>query len=160
MNSSAQLTAISFLAAAALGAAVFGGCTTTSGIVDDTDGGTPSDRTPVDNDSGSQPDASQDAGPKCESKQDGILGSEKCQSCLAASCCTELQGCFSIAADADAGKVDCNEYATCINECGTKPEAERDACYEDCDLTAADNVANAYNAIVNCKDKNCTTACE
>src|SRR4051794_31359383 len=39
MNSSAKKTAVSFLATAALGAAVFMGCTVGSGTVDDTDGG-------------------------------------------------------------------------------------------------------------------------
>jgi hypothetical protein len=160
MNSSAKMTTISFLAAAALGAVVFAGCTVGSGTVDDTDGGTV---TPTP-DSGTSDTGSTDtdSGPAatCESKQQGDFINATCQACLANSCCTELKGCFDLAGDADAGTVDCNEYSTCIDDCGTKPEAERDACYSDCDLTAAPGVQTAYESITTCATTNCSAECQ
>jgi hypothetical protein len=87
MNSSAKKTAVSFLAAAALGAAVFA-CTTTSGTVDDTNGGT------RDRDSGTNTDdkdSGTGSGGTCESRQVGDFIDATCQACLDKSCCTELQ---------------------------------------------------------------------
>jgi hypothetical protein len=159
MNSSAKMTAVSFLAAAALGAAVFTGCTVGSGTVDDTDGGTTTPKTDSGTSDTGKPDTDGGGTATCESKQQGDFIDAKCQACLAGSCCTELKGCFDIAGDVDAGKVDCNDYSTCIDDCGTKPDAEREACYADCDTTAADGVQTAYDKITACADTNCKDAC-
>ena len=161
MNSSAKMTAISFLAAAALGAVIFTGCTTGSGTVDDTDGGTQTNN----KDSGTTPKTDggttdTDSGPAatCESKQQGDFVDAKCQACLAGACCTELKGCFNAAVDDAGGKLDCNDYSTCINDC-TGTEAELEACYTACDGAAADGIAQAYTGIETCATTNCNTEC-
>jgi hypothetical protein len=162
MNSSAKTTAISFLAAAALGAAVFMGCTVESGTVDDTDGGTqntdkdsgtgtPSDSGSSNNDAG--------GGSTCESKQQGIFVDETCQACVEKSCCTQLKTCYDLPSDTANGKVDCNEYDTCIDDCGAKPDDQLAACYQDCDDTAAAGVQAAYEAIETCAETSCATEC-
>src|SRR5262245_17040067 len=148
MNSSAKITTVSFLAAAALGAAVFMGCTTTSTTVDDTDGGTSTSKT--DSGSSSSGGDSGGGGATCESKQQGTFISDTCQACAEKSCCTQLKTCFDLPGDDANGKVDCNAYTTCIDDCGTKPEGELETCYKDCDDTAADGVQTAYEAIESC----------
>ncbi len=163
MNSSAKTTAISLLAAAALGAAVFTGCTVTSGTVDDIDGGTQpnkeKDAGATDNDAGeTKPDAS---AATCETKRTSeYIVSATCQACLDAKCCSQQKTCFDIAAP-DESKVNCNDYAACIDDCsGTATtEEELDACYGDCDLTAADGVQTAYEAIVSCGVADCAAEC-
>lgn len=163
MNSSAKSTAVSFLAAAALGAAIFTGCTVTSGTVDDVDGGSSNQNN---TDSGTQDASTEDVNtaPVCESKQSGTLVNEECQACLDANCCTELKTCFDIPADENAGTVDCNDYATCIHdvrdECNAKPtQQEIDDCFADCDLTAATGVQAAYEAIEECAVTSCSSVC-
>jgi hypothetical protein len=159
MNSSAKTTAVSFLAAMALGAAAFMGCSVESGTVNDTDGGTQNN----DKDSGSDPDSGtgEETGtPTCASKQQGTFVDATCQACLATSCCTQLKTCYDLPGDEAAGKVDCNEYTTCVDQCGTiQDETERESCYADCDTTAADGVQVAYEAIITCGKTNCDAEC-
>ncbi len=159
MKFSVKFTTVSFLAAAALGAGAlaFGGCTVTSGTVDE-DGGPPV--TPTGGDSGS------DAAPAatCEgNKQQGDLVSAACQACLNAKCCTELKGCFNanITANQQGGTQTCQEYATCISTCITKSTASDQAlCYEDCQALAAQDIPSDYEAIITCAQQNgCETAC-
>ncbi|MBX3204228.1 MAG: hypothetical protein KF764_04120 [Labilithrix sp.] len=158
MNSNAKTTAFSLLAVAAVGAAVFMGCTVGSGTVDDTDGGDQPKK-----DGGSTEDTgtpTDDAGAAtCESKQEGVFVDETCQACVAKSCCTELKTCYDLPGDDANGKVDCNAYDTCIDDCGGKAEGERADCYKDCDDTAATGVQSAYEAIESCAKTNCATEC-
>ena len=164
MNSSAKTTAISLLAAAALGAAVFTGCTVTSGTVDDIDGGTQpnkeKDAGATDNDAGNTtPDGGGTA--TCETKRTSeYIVSAACQACLDANCCAEQKTCFDIVAP-DESKVDCNDYAQCIDDCATKSETQEqlDECYADCDLIRADGVQTAYEAIESCAVKDCKAEC-
>lgn len=165
MNSSAKTTAFSFLAAAALGAATWMGCTVTSGTVDDTNGGTQNndqdagtgsgdqDAGTTDEDSGTTP-----VGSVCQSNQKSQFVNETCQLCLENNCCTQLQGCFDLPADANAGTVDCNDYNECIDACNQDPAAD-DSCYALCDETAAEGVKDGYEAIVGCAQSSCATEC-
>jgi hypothetical protein len=160
MNSSAKIT-VSFLAAAALGAAVVAGCTVGSGTVNDTDGGTQTT-----NDSGpSGTDAGGDTGtvtPATCTKKNAFKFSDvpKCETCLDTKCCTPQQTCFNIPEDTDAGKIDCNGYVDCIDNCTTtKTGTELEDCYKQCDDLAGSGVQAAYDAIVTCADTNCQADC-
>lgn len=164
MNSSAKTTAISLLAAAALGAAVFTGCTVTSGTDDDVDGGTQNndkkDAGATDKDASTETDGGGTA--TCETKRTSeYIVSPTCQACLDAKCCSQQKTCFDIEAPADKSKVNCNDYAACIDDCGATAttEEELDACYGDCDLTGADGVQTAYEAIVSCGVTDCAAEC-
>lgn len=164
MNSNAKTTAISLLAVAAVGAAVFMGCTVSSGTVDDTDGGNQPQRDGGSDEDTGTPDDTDGGAAVCESKQEGKFINDTCQACVEAACCTELKTCFDLPADADNGKVDCNAYTECIDsvrdECSAKPTQEEiDECFADCDLTAADGVQAAYDGIVSCAETNCATEC-
>jgi len=134
MNTSAKMTAFSILAASALGVAAFVGCTTTSTLSDDTDGGTIIRPTPT-NDGGNEAGAFT-VGSICSTTfQRDPLGSDDCQRCLERNCCTELRGCYNLADDIDAGadggtRATCEDYSTCVFECRDKPQS----CIEDCDL--------------------------
>jgi hypothetical protein len=159
MKSSAKTTAVSFLAAAALGAAAFLGCSVESGTVDDTDGGTQNN----DKDSGKTDSGTTDSGGEtvstCTDKQKGVFVSETCQACLDTKCCSELTACYTIPSDEATGKVDCNDYDSCIDECSTKGDDQLEACYQDCDDVAATGVQDAYEAIETCGTTNCATEC-
>lgn len=174
MNSSAKTT-LTFLASAALGAAIFMGCTVTSGTTNDTDGGTQNNRTNDDdkdsgttntgNDSGGSTDADAAVGSQCQSKQTDFIVSVACQACLETSCCTELQGCYDLPADGNAGQVDCNGYTECIDalrdECNAKPTPQEvEACFAPCDTTAAPGVQAAYKTLTTCLATSCATACQ
>lgn len=164
MNTSAKLTAVSFLAALALGAAAFTGCTTSSTIDDDTDGGQTGDDDDDDDDAGNGSDTGNNA-PACESKQDtskGILVSETCQTCAEreTNCCAEIKTCFDIAGDPEAGLGDCHYYVEGSDECQGKPEGEeRETCYKDLNDTSAPGVQEAYEALVDCAVSKCATEC-
>ena len=162
MNSSAKTTVVSFLAAAALGALVFGGCTVTtgSGTVDDTDGGTNNNNTndadSEDTDSG-VPDTG-DNGGVCETKQTNFFEPADCQTCLNTKCCSELTACFALPADEANAKAECNGFKTCLDDCTAQEDV--DACNQECvELVAADGVANAYIAIADCAETNCAAEC-
>src|SRR4051812_13252550 len=118
MTLSAKWTAVSFFALTALGGAtlVFGGCTVTSGKVDDIEGGSGNNTTP-DKDSGTPTDSSTHSACPGNTKQPVILINESCQSALETACCAELTTCFNIVNDQDAaagGTDDCNKYSQCI----------------------------------------------
>lgn len=147
---SAKVTTVSFVAAAALGAAAlaFAGCTVTGGTVDN-DGGPA-----VDTGSPDAPVAT------CEgNKQAGSLVSAACQSCLNAKCCTELKGCFNATVIPDAGGTeDCNEFSKCISFCYEK--AQPQACLEECAAAAGDGIPDRYQDFIDCaKAKGCETLC-
>ncbi|HVJ93531.1 MAG TPA: hypothetical protein VM580_27205 [Labilithrix sp.] len=164
MNSSAKISAFSFLAATALGALLFAGCTVTSGTVDDTDGGT-SNNNNNKQDGGSSDDGGSDggdidAGPTCDNpNQQGYFISESCQACLEAKCCSQLTTCYGLPGDEANGKLDCNQYDECISDCGGKSGDELQACYADCDSLAADGVQTAYEAIESCGETSCVSEC-
>lgn len=164
MNSSAKMTTLSFLAAAALGAVVFMGCTVTSGTVDDTDGGTQNndkDAGNNNNDSGQQSETG--TGDKCESTQpeSAKFQPEACQTCLEKSCCVEIKNCFNLPGDPDNGKLDCAGFKDCIDDCATKPAGqEQDDCIKECtDDLAAAGVVDAWQSLTACTDQSCATEC-
>jgi len=168
MNSSATLTAVTLLAAAALGVAIgTQGCTTTSSTDTDTDGGSQTSSSGTSGTSGSSgtsgtsgsPESSTDTCAGDPGRKD-VLVSQDCQTCLDTSCCTQLTACFSIGtADTDAGtKQDCNTYVDCIDTCAT--DADPDGCYADCDNLAETGVAQAYTDIETCGRSSCAAACQ
>jgi len=165
MNASAKTTTFSFLAAAALGAAVFMGCTVESGTVDDVDGGT-QDNDKEDSgsstgtDSGAQPDTG-GGGETCESPQTSKFEPATCQTCLEKSCCLELKNCFNLPGDDANGKVNCDGFKDCLNDCAQKPAGqEQDDCIAECtDILAAPGVVDAWQSIQACADQSCATEC-
>jgi hypothetical protein len=163
---SAKFTAVTFLAGSVLGAIALtgGGCTVTSGTVDDTDGGSSGSSGDAGKDSGgdSSDSATPDAARTCSvPEQQGIIGSAACQACLDTNCCAEQQGCFAIKADPGGTTVDCNAYVDCINVCNQKPtDQEKVDCYKDtCDATAAEGVSAAYDKIDTCQTSKCSAEC-
>ncbi|HVH42282.1 MAG TPA: hypothetical protein VM925_08050 [Labilithrix sp.] len=156
MNSSAKITAFSFLAAAALGAAVFTGCTVTSGTVDDTDGGTTNNGT----DAGTQSETGTgtDSGPTCEPPTQGtpFEPAADCQPCVAANCCAELVGCFSLPGG---DKLDCDGFKECVDSCDTDDCINGAGNEGSCVNLAAPGVAAAYQAISECGEQKCATQC-
>ena len=183
MNASAKVTAV-LLACAALGTAVFSGCTVNSTSNNDTDGGNTSGSsgsTSGDGTSGGSTSGTTGTGTDgggtgvpvgtgcAENKQKEGVVSVECQTCLETKCCTELKGCFNVAATGD--KVDCDDYATCASKCHDDAAAEADggdpsdletACITDlCNPAAVDGIPAAYDAIIACGEKteNCKDAC-
>ena len=167
MNSSAKVSVVTLLAAAALGAAVFTqGCTATSGTDNDTDGGTQSSSgTSGASSSGTSgrpaTDAGGDAAPTnacAGNKQsaDNGFAPATCQPCLEQKCCDKLKTCFDIPDTAEA--LDCNEYTECTDKCAT--DADPTTCQKDCDDLAVPGVVDAYDAIVTCGGSSCKTECE
>ncbi len=167
MNSSAKTTTFSFLAAAALGAAVFMGCTVTSGTVDDTDGGTQDN----DKDGGSNSDTGtpdSGGGETCSNThQTNMFEPAACQSCMESKCCLELDNCFKIPSDEASGKFGCNDFKLCLDDCvkpnedGTeKTEDEINECYTGCaDTLAAEGVVTAWQSVTACAEQSCATEC-
>ena len=166
MNSSVKTTAFTMLTAAALGAAVWMGCTTTSGTTgDDGDAGDGTGPGKEGNQGNGGPDGAADGGPDtaapaCEiSNQKSQLDSEECQTCLEGSCCSALKSCFDIAVEADAGKLDCNGYVDCYEGC--QKDTNPDKCVtDDCDGNAATGVAAAFKEIITCHDTTCKDHCD
>lgn len=169
MSSSAKTTTITFLAAAALGAAVFMGCTVTSGTVDDTDGGTNNNNN---KDGGSQSETGTDTdsggGETCNNaSQTSKFEPAACQTCMESKCCLELTNCFNLPGDEANGKVDCNGFKDCLDDCvkphgdgGAKTQDEIDTCNNECaDTLAADGIVTAWGSIVSCADQGCATEC-
>ena len=163
MHSSVKTKATSLLTALALGAVVLSGCSSKDTTKKKKDTGIPDDAVILNpNDpgtgSGNPGNPTGSSGPTCDTNQDTDFISPKCQSCLSSKCCDTLQGCFDITADGDTQ--DCNDYATCIDDCSTKStKADRDGCYGACDQKAADGVASAYAKIEDCAIKSCESAC-
>jgi hypothetical protein len=168
MNSSAKVT-IAFLAAAALGAAVFTGCTTndTTTPPADVDSGTDQGSTSSGGtDTGSTDDSGAAAvpvGTGCADNQqkEGVV-SVDCQTCLETKCCDQLKGCFNIPVEAGTtDKVDCDTYATCVSDCNN--DADPDTCVTtQCDPVAQDGIPDAYSQIITCASdptNECATAC-
>lgn len=164
MISSAKTTAVSFLAATALGAAVFMGCTVTSGTSNDTDGGTQNNKTkdsgPGDGDADTDAGTPEAGSATCETPQTSFFQPEACQACLAKSCCLELKNCFNLPGDDGAGKVNCDGFKDCLDDCAKKPEAEQEACNTECtDTLAAPGVEDAYKSIFACAEQSCAADC-
>jgi hypothetical protein len=150
MTLSSKWTAVSFLAltAIAAGSFAFAGCTATSGNPTDTEGGTGN---PV-VDSGTKTDS---AAATCEGNMQtsGDFQSPQCQALLNANCCAELKGCFNlVVAAADGGADDnCDTYVKCVDDAQSKAtQADKEAAQALCDLSAPQNVQDAYDAIVKC----------
>ncbi len=171
MNTSAKLYAVTFLAASALGVAVLtGGCTVTSGTVNDTDGGSSgsSGTSGTSGSSGTTDDGGTEAGPTCNNPSQTEKFSATCQACLEAKCCNELNACYTIPKPGDGTKLDCNDLTKCITDCRANNPPQNgdsgaaDTCADDCaDPDAnADGVVDAYNAIIACTGNNCNAECE
>ncbi len=165
MNSSAKKLSLSFLAAAALGAASWMGCTVNSGTVDDVDGGSQNNNNNNNGDDKDSGTGTTDTdsgttgtvGSVCQSGQKSVFVDNACQLCLENSCCTELKGAYDIPADRTGAKLDGNGYTECINDCNA--DADPDGCYKLCDDNAVEGVPAAYDAIVVCGKTNCETDC-
>jgi hypothetical protein len=157
MKLSARLTTVSFLAASALGvgAFAFGGCTVTSGTVDDTDSGTSTGDSGTTTDSG-KTDSGTSACPGA-SKQASALGTAACQTCMENKCCTALTACYGLAVDTDGGALDCNGIQKCAEDCVN--DADPAACLDLCSAAAGTGVEGAYGAVVDCSDSACATEC-
>jgi hypothetical protein len=160
MMSSAKWTAVSIFALSALGVAslTFGGCTATSGTVND-DGGTGSSS----GTSGTPTDSGADAAAACpgNTKQKKIIISATCQAALDTQCCAELTACFGLAPvpDADGGPADdCNTFADCIGLCST--QTDRAACENECNLGAPKAIQDAYDAITACATAKANSSCQ
>ena len=125
MNSSAKSTAaISFLAAAALGAVVFMGCTVdsnTSGDVTGDDTSTEEQDSGTANDDAATPQDDAATGSTCATWSENFTA----QACLDTHCCSEQAACAAIERS-DNVPVTCDEYATCIAKV-TKDAEEADA---------------------------------
>ncbi len=172
MKFHAKWSTLSFLAATAfgMGAAVYTGCTVTSGEIDDFDGGT---GTTID--SGTASDAG-DAGTAADAAPIGTVCSglqqkaqlidDACQLCLETTCCGQLKGCYNVTPGD--GTVNCDDYAACVDENSceldpAKPSSDTDAGALLCDgcRSAADpKVPPAFNEIFTCASQNCKAACK
>lgn len=168
----AKLTTLTFFTVAMGAAAVaFGGCTVTSGTVNDTEGGTGSSGTSGTSGSSGNSEAGTDGGsdsaaPKCEgNKQTVKLVDDACQACLEANCCDQLKGCFNIVqTPTDGGFTpdNCDKFAECI----AKSTSAQDQ--QDCVDVTTQNVVDAYDQLfdkdiaTSCVAKNaaCKTACK
>lgn len=153
MSASAKLTAVTLLAAAALGAAVATqGCTVTSGTVDDTDGGTQGTSGGSSDAGGGRDGGSSGGGEACKAGEFPTSVDATCQACLEQKCCADLKSCFQITPGTDAG-LSCKELAECVND--AKDETEFQACVDSADP----GVKDAYGRIVGCADKDCAAEC-
>ena len=175
MTLSAKLTAVSFFAltGVAAGSFAFAGCTVTSGNPTTGDGGGTPITTPT-GDSSTGDSSTGDAGAAvCEGNKQstGDFFNAKCQAKLNSVCCTELKTCFDIVPVADdagaRGMDDCNAHQVCYVKCLTKadgtPETDQtklNACYDDCDTLAPQNVVDAYNAIDKCAMTKASDVCK
>ena len=157
MNTSAKMTAFSLLAASALGVAAFVGCTTSSSLSDDTDGGH--------RDSGLTDDGSTggfQVGDICKTTyQQGAFGSTTCQQCLDTKCCTQLKGCFDLAGiDAGGTQATCEAYSDCTAGCQDEATPQKvQECQDLCDVATPQFVA-PYDQIEACGRSSCATECE
>ena len=173
MNSSAKTTTFTFLAAAALGAAVFMGCTVTSGTVDDTDGGTQNDDDKDSGSSGNNDSGTPDTGGETcnNTSQTNMFEPAACQTCLESKCCLELNNSFNIPNDDPNGKLGCNDFKACLDDCA-KPNEDGTAKTEDeiqecIDTTcndpetpiAVDGVVTAWQSVQACAAQSCATEC-
>jgi hypothetical protein len=160
MKLSAKITTVTFLAAMALGAATLtGGCTVTSTSSTDTDGGPSSSSGGSSGGSSGTADAGDgSSAATCEGNSGQTYKfPDECQACLEAKCCDKLKSCFGQTPDAGVG---CNDYSSCISDCNAKPEAEQDACYEQCDIAVDPAVKVAYEVLATtCMPNNCATEC-
>jgi hypothetical protein len=158
MRASAKFTACVLVAGWALGTALFSGCTTGSSTDNNTDGGF---QPPVDRDTGTPTDPDTGApAPTCTTSRDPAkpIRNATCQACLDGKCCTLQQTCFQIQGDTGAGTVGCGDYHECIDNCIDTDGGS--TCEEDCDLTAAAGVIDAYGAIAECGNTNCVAECD
>jgi hypothetical protein len=168
MTTSAKWTTVTFLAASALGAAAFAfGCTVTSGTVDDDgDAGGSSSGDPVSTPPATEDDGGTDAATAtCEGNNQDLTKADfdpACQSCLEASCCTELKGCYNQTAEADGGIPvdDCNAYTQCILFCNNGDAGDPATCQSECDQATTQSIIDAYDAILSCGSANgCAEVC-
>lgn len=157
MKLSRKFTTVSFLAVAATfaGAFAFGGCTVTSGTVDN-DGGPP-----VTPSNGKDGGGDGSVAATCEgNKQKADLVSAECQACLNAQCCTELKGCYNMAVTAadGGGSEDCNAFSECVSFC--YQNGQDATCLEECATAAGEGVPAAYQGVIDCaKAKGCGAVC-
>jgi hypothetical protein len=159
MNTSAKITAFSLLAASALGVAAFVGCSTTSSLSDDTDGGSRDSGSTTDDDAST---GSFTVGSICKTNtQVGKFGSDSCQKCLENKCCTQLKGCFNLAGiDAGQQQATCESYSDCTAECQQEatPAAVKE-CQDLCD-EATPTFVQPYDAIETCGRSSCASECD
>lgn len=167
-----KMTSIAFFTVAmGVGAVAFGGCTVTSGTVND-DGGVGSSGTSGTGTSGTSGTSGTptEAGAACGTaegnKQTVKIVNDACQACLAANCCAELKGCFNIdtSTAADAGFIpdNCDKFTTCI------ANSKNDQDQQDCQDVTTKEVVDAYYKIFDTTDatsclsrnKACDTACQ
>lgn len=151
MNSSAKFTGFWFVAAAALGAAAWIGCTTSSSTSDISDGGVPPATPPTttppptsNGDGGSDGGNGEVCGAEFNFTGDNAGSVEPaCMTCLSNQCCTELRACTS-QPFSGSNTYSCHDYFTCVNECAPEgaTQEEIDQCVIDtCDLAAGDAAA-------------------
>ena len=172
MSLNAKWTTFTFMALTAVGGAsfLFGGCSVTSGKVDNTEGGVgnPPPPTPPPGDGGSDaPTVS-----ACDGNlQTGKFTPPACQAALEADCCTELKACFNATidkSDAAAPQADCNAFFACLADCekalpdgGTPTQAEIQQCQTTiCDEASPKNVRDAYDAITTCGTAKANGVCQ
>lgn len=167
-----KMTSIAFFTVAmGVGAVAFGGCTVTSGTVND-DGGVGSSGTSGTSGTGTSGTSGTsgtptEAGATCEgNKQTVKIINDTCQACLNANCCTELKGCFNIdtSTAADGGFVpdNCDKFTTCI--ANSKTEQDQQDCVE----VSTKEVVDAYDKLFDTTDatsclgrnKACADACK
>lgn len=172
MKLHAKWSTLSVLAMMAFGsgAAVYTGCTVTTGTVDDIDGGsgTPTkDGGTSTSDSGTAGDGGV-VGTACQPlNQKQQLIDEACQSCLEQKCCTQLQGCYNAPAGSN-GEVDCDTYAQCVDQGGcetdpAKPSSDSDAgalVCDGCRSATTPAVVSGFNEIAKCAATSCATECK
>jgi hypothetical protein len=158
MNTSAKMTAFSLLAASALGVAAFVGCTTSSTLSDDTDGGTRDSGGPTGDGGTTGPFT---VGSICKTNtQVRAFGTLRCQECIENQCCTQLRGCFNLPGiDAGQEQATCESYSDCTAECQQEatPQAAKD-CQDLCD-EATPSFVQPYDAITSCAETSCKAEC-
>jgi hypothetical protein len=146
-----------------MGAAVYTGCTVTSGTVDDFDGGsgtTLDSGSPTSDASTGDGGVEGNVGTVCKSAQKSQIIDDTCQLCLEQKCCTQLKGCFDLPAS---DGVSCDEYGACVDQFKCEVldpavDAGSTTC-DGCRSGAATGVPAGYNNIVMCAETSCKTEC-
>lgn len=87
---------------------------------------------------------------KASQKMDGLNGSQLCKTCLAGSCCNDIDTCTS--------NPDCNHVFSCKLDCTEKPTSERTQCFKSC--TISGGPSPVYQATIGaCGAAACTKEC-
>jgi len=88
---------------------------------------------------------------KASQKMEGLNGSQLCKTCLAGSCCNDVDTCSSNA--------DCNHVFSCKLDCTEKSAAERTQCFKSCTISGG-GPSPIYQATVGvCGAAACTKEC-